>query len=372
MERIKKKLGFGFMRLPMMDNEVDYDHTIRMVDAFLAEGFNYFDTAHGYVGGKSESILKHCLTSRHPRDSYVLTNKLSTHHFSTNEEIRPLFQQQLDLCGVDYFDFYLMHAQDRYIFEKYKQCRAYETALELLEEGKIRHFGISFHDKADVLEQILTEYPQIEVVQIQFNYADYEDESVQSRKCYEVCRKFNKPVIVMEPVKGGNLTKLPTQAQEIFNHLNGGSTASYAIRFAAGFEGIMMVLSGMGSMDMMNDNISYMKDFISLNPEERDAIDQVCAIFHAAELIPCTSCSYCTERCPKSIPIPNLFACMNSKKQFNDWNADYYYEIHTGSDRRASDCIGCGACEEICPQHLSIRSLLVQVAEEFEADAENT
>ena len=372
MEYIKKNFGFGFMRLPMVDNEVDYKQTIRMVDTFLAEGFNYFDTAHGYMGGKSESILKHCLTFRHPRDHYVLTNKLSTHHFTTNEEIRPLFQQQLELCGVDYFDFYLMHAQDRSIFKKYKQCRAYETALELLSEGKIRHFGISFHDTADVLEQILTEYPQIEVVQIQFNYADYEDDSVQSRKCYEVCRKFQKPVIVMEPVKGGNLATLPPKAQAVFDQLHGGSNASYAIRFAAGFEGVMMVLSGMGSMDMLNDNLSYMKHFVPLSAEERAAIDQVCGIFRSQDLIPCTACSYCTERCPKGIPIPNLFACMNSKKQFHDWNADYYYEVHTGSAHKASDCIGCGACEAICPQHLSIRALLGDVADEFERKEEIT
>lgn len=372
MEHIKKNFGFGFMRLPMVDNEVDYEQTMRMVDTFLDEGFNYFDTAHGYMGGKSESILKRCLTSRHPRDRYVLANKLSTHHFSANEEIRPLFEQQLELCGVDYFDFYLMHAQDRNIFKKYKQCRAYETALELLAEEKIRHFGISFHDTADVLEQILTEYPQIEVVQIQFNYADYEDDSVQSRKCYEVCRKFQKPMIVMEPVKGGSLTKLPSEAQAVFDQLHGGSNASYAIRFAAGFEGVMMVLSGMGNMEMLNDNLSYMKNFTPLTAEEHRAIDQVCAIFRAQELIPCTACSYCTERCPKSIPIPNLFACMNSKKQFNDWNAEYYYEIHTGSDRKASDCIGCGACEAICPQHLNIRALLVDVVKEFEHEEENT
>ena len=370
MEHIQTNFGFGFMRLPMRGTEVDYDQTIRMVDTFLAEGFCYFDTAHGYMGGKSERILKRCLTSRHPRDRYVLANKLSTHHFHTNEDIRPLFAQQLELCGVDYFDYYLMHAQDRNTFQKYKQCRAYETALELLAEGKIRHFGISFHDTADVLEQILTEYPQIEVVQIQFNYVDYEDESVQSRKCYEVCRKFGKPVIIMEPVKGGSLAKLPAEAQAVFDQLNGGSNASYAIRFAAGFEGVMMVLSGMSNLEMLQDNLSHMNPFSPLTAEERAAVDRVCAIFRAQERIPCTACGYCTERCPKGIPIPTLFACMNSKKQFNDWNADYYYEIHAGTDHKASDCIGCGACEAICPQHLSIRTLLADVTEEFESEEE--
>ena len=222
------------------------------------------------MGGKSETALRECLVKRHPRNAYVLTNKLSTHFFNKQEQIRPLFEGQLAACGVDYFDFYLMHAQSAEIYTKFKGCKAYETALELKQEGKIKHFGISFHDKAAVLKQILTEYPQIEVVQIQFNYADYEDASVESRRYYEVCRKFDKPVIVMEPVKGGSLVNLPEQAQKILDALHGGSNASYAIRFAAGFEGIMMVLSGMGNMEMMQDNIGYMKNFVLLSDKEQE------------------------------------------------------------------------------------------------------
>lgn len=363
---VKKKLGFGGMRLPMKDDAVDKAAFSEMVDTFLGAGFNYFDTAHGYLNGKSEIALKDCLTSRYPRESYVLTNKLSTHHFTKEEEIRPLFENQLSLCGVDYFDFYLMHAQDAAIFEKYKKCRAYETALELLAEGKIRHFGISFHDKAAVLEKILTEYPQIEVVQIQFNYADYEDVSVESRKVYEVCRKFGKPVIIMEPVKGGTLANLPEEAAEIFRSLGGGSAASYAIRFAAGFPGVMSVLSGMGNMDMLRDNIGYMQDFQQLNAEERRAVDQVCAIFRSLDTVPCTACKYCTERCPMNIPIPDLFSCMNGVKTFKNWNPKYYYGVHTQFGGKAGDCIRCGLCEEICPQHLPIRDLLRDVAAEFE------
>ena len=259
MDRMKKKLGFGCMRLPMIDGKVDMAAFREMVDAFLAQGFNYFDTAHGYLDGQSEVALRECLTSRYPRDAYVLTNKLSNHHFTKNEDIRPLFESQLQICGVDYFDFYLMHAQSKSSFEKYKQCRAYETALELLAEGHIRHFGISFHDKANVLDQILTEYPQIEVVQIQLNYLDFDDPAVESRKCLEVCRKHGKPAIVMEPVKGGSLVNLPEEAQKILDDLGGGSNASYAIRFAASQEGVMMVLSGMGDMQMVSDNCGYMK-----------------------------------------------------------------------------------------------------------------
>ena len=264
-ENIKKNFGFGCMRLPMRDGEVDTEEFSRMVDAFLKNDFNYFDTAHGYLGGKSETALKVCLTSRYPRDRYILTNKLTNFFFKKQEDIRPFFEGQLKACGVEYFDIYLMHAQGADNFAYFKKCRAYETALELMAEGKFRHFGISFHDRAEVLEQILTEYPQIEVVQIQFNYVDYDDPAVESRKCYEVCRKFGKPVIVMEPVKGGNLVNLPESAKKVLEGLHGGSPASYAIRFAAGFEGIMMVLSGMSDMGQMRDNISYMKDFQPLS-----------------------------------------------------------------------------------------------------------
>ena len=366
MDRIKRNFGFGCMRLPMQAEEVDLAEFTRMVDAFLAEGFNYFDTAHGYLNGKSEIALRQCLTSRYPRDAYILTNKLSSSHFEKNEDIRPLFASQLEICGVEYFDFYLMHAQNRDNFKKYKACRAYETALELKEEGKIRHLGLSFHDKADILDQILTEYPQVEVVQLQFNYADYDDPMVESRKCYEVCRKHGKPVIVMEPVKGGRLVNLPPEAAAILDKLQGGSHASYAIRFAAGFEGIFMVLSGMGNMDMMNDNLSYMKDFQPLNAEERAAVEQVCAYLRSQDLIPCTDCRYCMENCPQNISIPALFECLNTKRQWKDSGIVRYYRHLTDKGGKIADCVSCGNCEEACPQHLPIRKLLKEVEQEFE------
>ncbi|MDE5855543.1 MAG: aldo/keto reductase [Anaeroplasmataceae bacterium] len=363
---VKKNFGFGYMRLPMKDKEVDYQELNKMVDTFIENGFNYFDTAHGYVDKMSEIAVRECLTKRYPRESFILTDKLTDFYFKNQEDIRPLFESQLEACGVEYFDFYLMHAQNKNNFLKFKECRAYEIALELKKEGKIKHLGISFHDTADVLDQILSEYPQIEVVQIQLNYVDFDDPAVQSRKCYEVCRKHNKPVIIMEPVKGGNLVNLPGDAQKIFDELHGGSNASYAIRFAAGFEGVFMVLSGMSNMEQMLDNISYMKDFKPLNDQEKEAVVKVCAVFNNMHLIACTACRYCIEGCPRNIAIPDLFSCMNTKNLYHDWNANFYYNLHTKKGGKASDCIECGKCEKACPQHLPIRKLLKDVAKEFE------
>lgn len=367
MDGVKKNFGFGCMRLPMVNGEVDIEEMNKMVDAFLENGFNYFDTAHGYLQGKSEKALKTSLADRYERSRFILTNKLTNFFFKKEEEIRPFFEQQLKDCGVEYFDYYLMHAQGADNFRFFKNCKAYETAFALKAEGKIKHVGISFHDKADVLEQILAEYPLIEVVQIQFNYVDYDDPAVESRKCYEICRKYGKPVIVMEPVKGGNLVNLPQSAKDIFNKLGENSPASYAIRFAAGFDGIDMVLSGMSSYEQMADNIRYMKDFQPLNDNEMEAVRKVQEIFKSMNLIPCTACRYCEAGCPKKIAIPDLFALMNTKQIYHDWNADYYYSnVHTSQGRKASDCMKCGKCEKACPQHLEIRRLLEDVAKEFE------
>ena len=367
MDRIQKNFGFGFMRLPMAGEEVDIPQTTKMVDAFLEAGFNYFDTAHGYLQGKSERALKTCLTSRYPREKYILTNKLTANFFQTEEDIRPFFESQLEACGVDYFDFYLMHAQGAGNYHHFQACHAYEVAQRLKAEGKVRHVGISFHDSAEMLETILTDHPEVEVVQIQFNYLDYEDPSAQSRRCYEVCRKHGKPVIVMEPVKGGNLVNLPEEARAVLDALHGGSPASYAIRFAAGFPGMWMVLSGMSTLQQVEDNLAFMKDFQPLNETEMAAVEKVRAIFHSKDLIPCTACRYCTDGCPQHIAIPDIFAARNAKEIHRDWNADYYYsEVCTAPGRRASDCLQCGKCEKVCPQHLPIRELLQEVAGVFE------
>ena len=358
------------MRLPMKGSEVDHELFRRMADAFIGAGFNYFDTAHGYVGGKSEIAIAECVAKRYPRENFLLTNKLTAPYFGCQADIRPFFEQQLKWSGVGHFDFYLMHAQDRNNYQKFKRCKAYETAYGFKEEGLIRHFGISFHDKADALDMILTEHPEIEVVQIQFNYADYEDATVESRKVYEVCEKHEKPVIVMEPVKGGSLVKLPAEADRILRDLEGGSNASYAIRFAASFTNIAMVLSGMSDMAQMEDNISAMKNFRPLDEKEMAAVRQVRDIFRSLNLIPCTSCRYCVEEseCPKQIRIPDLFSALNAHEAFHNWNTGYYYSniITGGGHGKASDCLQCGKCERVCPQHLPIRELLKDVATTFE------
>ena len=362
---IHGNFGFGCMRLPLIGEEVDLPQFTQMVDRFLEQGFNYFDTAHGYLGGRSETALRACLTSRYPREKFLLTDKLTGNYFEKEEDIRPFFQSQLEACGVEYFDFYLMHAQNLRIFQHFKACRAYETAFELKKEGKIRHVGISFHDSPEALEQILSEYPEIEVVQIQFNYLDYENPNVQSRAVYEVLARHNKPVLIMEPVKGGTLVNLPDSAKALLDPL-GGSYASFAVRFAASFPQVCVVLSGMSTLEQMEDNTGFMKDFRPLDENEQAAVAKVRELLVRENRIPCTACRYCVEGCPMQIPIPDLFHCMNMKKVFHNWGQESRYQALTQDRGKASDCVRCGQCESVCPQQLEIRELLVKVAEEFE------
>ncbi len=365
---METKLGFGCMRLPMKDGNVNYDEFNKMIDYYMEQGFTYFDTAHGYIDGKSETAIRDCLSSRYSRESFVLTNKLTKPYFNTTEEIIPFFEKQLEWCGVEYFDYYLMHAQDRNTYKHFQETNAYAECLKLKESGRIKHLGISFHDTAEMLEQILADHPEVEIVQIQFNYADYESASVQSRKVYEVCRKFNKPILVMEPVKGGGLVNLPDEAKKVFDELGENySYASYAVRFAASFDGMFKVLSGMSNFEQLKDNVDYMKDFKPLDEKEMEVTLRVGEMLRNMGGIPCTACRYCVDGCPMKISIPDLFSCYNAKVQFNDWNANFYYDVHTKEGHgKAADCIKCGACEGICPQHLEIRSLLEKVSEKFD------
>lgn len=363
---VNKNFGLGCMRLPDRGGAIDVDQVKQMVDEFIDGGFNYFDTAHGYHSQRSEPTLKECLTSRYPRDKYVLTDKLTDFFFKSNKDIRPLFEMQLRQCGVEYFDFYLMHAQSRKNYDFFRQCNAYETAFKLKSEGKVRHVGISFHDTADVLDKILTDYPDLDVVQLQLNYLDWDDPAVQSRANYEVCVKHNKPVIVMEPIKGGHLAKLTESASLLVNALNV-SPANLALRFAASLDNVFMTLSGMSNIAQLRENVSLMKNFAPLTERELRVARSVAALIKGENIIPCTACRYCVDGCPKHISIPDLFACLNAKRHFNDWNADFYYNnVHTKGQGKAGDCIKCGKCERACPQGLHIRELLNDVAAEFE------
>ena len=357
------------MRLPMQGEEVDLAQTQQMVDAFLAAGFNYFDTAHGYLDGRSETALKACLTSRYPREDYVLTNKLTANFFKTEADIRPFFESQLAACGVDDFDFYLMHAQSMKNFEHFKACRAYETAFALKAEGKVRHVGISFHDSAEMLDRILTEYPQLEAVQLQFNYVDYDDPAVQSRRCYEVCRKHGKPVIVMEPVKGGNLAALvDTGAEMLKAAAPDVSIASWALRFAASQKNVVTVLSGMSTPAQVQDNLRTFGSFEPLNADEAAVIERVRAHLKTIPTIPCTGCRYCTDGCPQKIDIPEIFSCVNRLRRFGDTQGvRTAYAQLAQNGARAADCVACGQCQSVCPQHLLVPELLSEASATFDS-----
>ena len=371
-EHARGRLGFGCMRLPRLeDGEIDIPQFSQMVDAFLDAGFNYFDTAHVYLEGKSEPAIRQALTSRHARDEYFLVDKLTNGNFNSTEEIVPLLEEELAACGVEYFDLLLMHAQSRESYAKYQCLGAYEEAYKLVRDGRVRHFGISFHDTAEVLDQILAEHPEVECVQLQLNYLDWNDVSVQSRACYEVCRAHGKPVMVMEPIKGGTLATLPPATAEALAQTCPDAPASYALRFAGGHEGVAMVLSGMGTTEQMTQNIKTFSPLDPLSEEELTGLARVVDVMHEQDVVACTACRYCVEGCPRRIDIPALFACLNAKRAYGDRGQAFYYNnVHTKGRGRASDCVRCGRCEHTCPQHLPIRELLQEVTAEFEAPAE--
>ena len=287
---LKGKLAFGCMRMQCDDQgEIDMDNFRAMVDRFLGAGFNYFDTAHVYYDGKSELALRDGLTSRYPRDAYVLTNKLTSSCFETEADILPLFQKQLDMCGVEYFDFYLIHSVLEGNYQKYTDCRAFEITQKLKAEGKVKHVGMSFHDSPEFLDRVLSEHPELEIVQIQYNYLDLDDPNVQSQGCLDVCKKHNKPVLVMEPIKGGGLVFLPDAALEKLAALNEGSPAEIALRFVAEQEPVVMVLSGMNNVEQMQENIAFMRNPKPLSDAAHQAIKEVREMMHALPLVACTA-----------------------------------------------------------------------------------
>ena len=371
-----KKFGFGLMRLPLKDSsnpaDIDFEQLKQMVDLFLEKGFTYFDTAWMYNAFASESAVKEVLTGRHPRESFTLATKLHAGFIKTKEDRDRIFNAQLEKTGAGYFDYYLLHGIEASMIDTYEKLECFDWLLEKKQQGLVKHAGFSFHDTPELLEEILTKHPEMEFVQLQINYLDWESEWIRSRKCYEVAERFGKPVIVMEPVKGGTLAKVPEEAEKLFRAYDPGrSVPSWAIRFAASLPNVMVVLSGMSSLEQMEDNLSYMENFVPLNEEEKKLCFKAADIINAKITVPCTGCSYCTEGCPMNIAIPQYFSLYNEDMREHleekGWTINFTnYEIVASQRGKASDCIGCGQCESVCPQHLPIIQYLKDVAAHYE------
>lgn len=362
------KLGFGFLRLPHTDpqdpNDVDLEATKKMVDLYLQRGFRYFDTAYTYYNGKSEEYLRKAVVERYPREDFLIATKLPCGALHSGKTPDAIFQEQLARCGVDYFDVYLLHGLDAEdaAFAEEQGCFAFLQALK--QTGKARFTGFSFHDTAAVLDGILSRHPEVDVVQIQLNYLDWDNAIIQSRGCWEVCKKHGKPIIVMEPVKGGTLANIPAQAQELFH---GEKPAHRAIRFAASQEGVALVLSGMSTLEQVRENTAFLSDFQPLTDAETRELQTAAEIIRNAVAIPCTGCAYCTGGCPAGIPIPQYFALYNEHRR-DGWqvNAEGRYQDLTKKYASADACISCGLCRESCPQKLQISDLIRKVSQAFD------
>ncbi len=371
-----KKLGFGLMRMPQTDPNdaaaVDIEQVKQMVDLFMERGFTYFDTAWMYNGFASENVANEALVSRYPRESFTLATKLHNGFFDSFEGRDEVFDAQLQKTGAGFFDYYLLHGIEESSLPHYEKYDCFDWLLAKKEAGLVRHVGFSYHDNAELLDKILTDHPQMEFVQLQINYLDWESEWIQSRACYEVATKHGKPVIVMEPVKGGTLAHVPDEAEALLKGLDPHlSVASWAVRFVASLPNVMCVLSGMSNLEQMEDNTSYMADFQPLTDAERDVCFEVARIINSQIAISCTACHYCTDGCPMNICIPEYFSLYNEDKredlEHKGWTINFTnYDKLAEEFGRASDCIECGQCESMCPQHLPIISALELVAEHFE------
>lgn len=371
----QKKLGFGLMRLPSLDDndpsKIDIEQTKKMVDTFIERGFTYFDTAWMYCGFASENAAKEALVKRYPRDQYTLATKLHAGFIQTKEDRDRIFNEQLNKTGVEYFDYYLLHDINTHSIEVYNQLDCFNWILEKKKQGLVKTIGFSYHDGPELLDKVLTEHPEFEFVQLQINYLDWNSAGVRSRECYEVATKHKIPVIVMEPVKGGTLAQVPEEIEKMFkDYAPDMSIPSWAIRFAASLDNVMLVLSGMSNMEQLLDNTSYMQELKVLNDKEYQLIDQAVDIINSTITIPCTGCAYCVDGCPMKIAIPKYFSLYNADLQeveSKGWTPQgEYYNNLTKTFGKASECIGCGQCEGVCPQHLSIIEYLQDVAKHFE------
>jgi len=367
-----RKLGFGVMRLPLTNPEdgksIDMPLFEKMVDRFMEEGFTYYDTAYFYHNGMSEIALREALVKRYPRDSFTITDKMPMYSIKEASQLDEIFNEQLERCGVEYFDYYWLHAMNKELLDVAENIGAFEFVMQKKAEGKIKNLGFSFHDKADVLDEILTKHPEMEYVQLQINYLDWEDNNVEGRKCYEIAVKHNKPIIIMEPVKGGMLASVPDAATELFRGYNkNASTASWAVRYVASMPQVLTVLSGMSTMEQLEDNMSYMKDFVPFNSEESEIVEKAVQIIKDSIVVPCTECKYCMEGCPKKIAIPKYFRIYNDYKRFSRMDhAKWHMKETAKNNGLPSDCIKCGKCEKVCPQHLEITKFLEDIAIELE------
>ena len=356
------KLGFGLMRLPKLpDGKIDVDQTSEMVDRFIAAGGTYFDTAYVYDNGESEAATRKALVERHPRESYTLCTKINAWMQCHDEEsCKQQFYTSLERTGAGYFDYYLLHALQRNNYKKYDEYHIWDFVKEQKAKGLIKNYGFSFHADPDLLEELLNAHPDVDFIQLQINYADWNNPGVAAKQCYEVARKHGVSITVMEPIKGGALADPPQGVKEIFKAADAdASMASWAIRYVASMEGIITVLSGMSNLAQMDDNLSYMKDFKPLDADEQLVIKKVKEELEKDNSIKCTSCHYCTEGCPMGIAIPEIFAVRNGEIKKPGWDGGKQaYAIATQGKGKASDCIECGQCEGACPQHLEIISLL--------------